>query len=93
MDRKSPYLCIVLKRQLIVLLKNLKDTMKKLVFMFVAFAAISFASCGNKTSDNAATTDSDSVATVDSNATDSLSSDSAATADSTAATADSTANA
>ena len=51
--------------------------MKKLVFMFVAFAAISFASCGNKTSDNAATTDSDS----------------AATADSTAATADSTANA
>ena len=61
--------------------------MKKLVFMFVAFAAISFASCGNKTSDNAATTDSDSVATVDSNATDSLSSDS------TAATADSTANA
>lgn len=67
--------------------------MKKLVFMFVAFAAISFASCDHKTSDNAATTDSDSVATVDSNATDSLSSDSAATADSTAATADSTANA
>lgn len=66
--------------------------MKKLVFMFVAFAAISFASCGNKTSDNAAPTDSDSVATVDS--TDSVSSDSAATVDSTAATtADSTANA
>lgn len=66
--------------------------MKKLVFMFVAFAAISFASCGNKISDNAATTDSDSVATVDS--TDSVSSDSAATVDSTAATtADSTANA
>lgn len=67
--------------------------MKKLVFMFVAFAAISFASCGgNKTSDNAVTTDSDSVATVDS--TDSVSSDSAATVDSTAATtADSTANA
>ena len=77
---------------MIVLIKNLKDTMKKLVFMFVAFAAISFASCGNKTSDNAATTDSDSVATVDS--TDSVSSDSAATVDSTAATtADSTANA
>ena len=66
--------------------------MKKLVFMFVAFAAISFASCGNKTSDNAVATDSDSVATVDS--TDSVSSDSAATVDSTAATtADSTANA
>ena len=77
---------------MIVLIKNLKDTMKKLVFMFLAFAAISFASCGNKTSDNAATTDSDSVATVDS--TDSVSSDSAATVDSTAATtADSTANA
>ena len=40
--------------------------MKKLVFMFVAFAAISFASCGNKTDNNAATTDSDSVAAVDS---------------------------
>ena len=57
--------------------------MKKLVFMFVAFAAISFASCGNKTSDAAATNDSDSVAvdsTVDSTSVDS----SAATADSTA---------
>ncbi|MBB3702638.1 hypothetical protein [Alloprevotella rava] len=40
--------------------------MKKLVFMFVAFAAISFASCGNKTDNNAATTDSDSVSAVDS---------------------------
>ena len=39
--------------------------MKKLVFMFVAFAAISFASCGNKTDNNAATTDSDSVSKVD----------------------------
>ena len=40
--------------------------MKKLVFMFVAFAAISFASCGNKTDNNAATTDSDSISAVDS---------------------------
>ena len=40
--------------------------MKKLVFMFVAFAAISFASCGNKTDNNAATIDSDSVSKVDS---------------------------
>ena len=72
--------------------KKFKRHNEKVSFMFVAFAAISFASCGNKTSDNAATTDSDSVATVDS--TDSVSSDSAATVDSTAATtADSTANA
>lgn len=63
--------------------------MKKLVFMFVAFAAISFASCcGNKTSDAAATSDSDSVV-VDS-AADSVATDSAA-ADSSAATADTTA--
>lgn len=34
--------------------------MKKLVLMFVAIAAISFASCGNKT--NTAATDADSVA-------------------------------
>ena len=62
--------------------------MKKLVFMFVAFAAISFASCGNKTSDAAATSDSDSVV-VDS-AANSVATDSAA-ADSSAATADTTA--
>lgn len=62
--------------------------MKKLVFMFVAFAAISFASCGNKTSDAAATSDSDSVvvdSAADSVATDSVAADSAATADTTAA--------
>ena len=35
--------------------------MKKLVFMLVAFAAVSFASCGNKT-ENAGTKDSDSAA-------------------------------
>ena len=39
--------------------------MKKLVLMFVAIAAISFASCGNKT-EQAAAVDSDSVAVVDS---------------------------
>ena len=33
--------------------------MKKLVFMFVAIAAISFASCGNKTAQNTASADSD----------------------------------
>ena len=59
--------------------------MKKLVFMFVAVAAISFASCGNKTQ-QAAPVDSDSVATVDSAVVDSAASDSAV-ADSAAAPA------
>ena len=58
--------------------------MKKLVFMFVAFAAISFASCGNKTNDAAAATDS-----IDTMAADSLTADSLA-ADTTAAAADTT---
>ncbi len=58
--------------------------MKKLVFMFVALAAISFASCGNK-AEAPATTDSTSV---DSTANDSASTDSAAT-DSATAVADS----
>ena len=41
--------------------------MKKLVFMFVAVVAISFASCGNKTSDAAATDSvaADTTATVE----------------------------
>ena len=53
--------------------------MKKLVLMFVAVAAISFASCGNKTAQTAEAVDS-LEATVDS-AVDSL----AANADSTVA--------
>ena len=44
--------------------------MKKLVLMFVAIAAISFASCGNKTAAPAANADSDTVATVDTAAAD-----------------------
>ena len=55
--------------------------MKKLVFMFVAVAAISFASCGNKTS-QAEAVDSDSIAVVDSAdnvPADTLATDSAAT--------------
>ena len=51
--------------------------MKKLVLVFVAVAAISFASCGNKTA-QAPAQDSDSVATVDSAANDSAAADSAA---------------
>ena len=51
--------------------------MKKLVFMFVALAAISFASCGNK-AQTTTTNDSDSVQ-VDSLQQDSTHADSAAT--------------
>ena len=58
--------------------------MKKLVFMFVAFAAISFASCGNKTNDAAAVTDSIDTMAVDTLAADSVVADSLA-ADSVAA--------
>ena len=57
--------------------------MKKLVFMFVAVAAISFASCGNKTA-QAEAVDSDSVAAVDSVdtvAVDSAAADTAAVAE------------
>ena len=43
--------------------------MKKLVLMFVAIAAISFASCGNKTAAPAANADSDTVAQVDTTTT------------------------
>ena len=57
--------------------------MKKLVLTFVAIAAISFASCGNKTAAPAANADSDTVA-VDSMASDPMAVDSAA-ADSAAA--------
>ena len=57
--------------------------MKKLVFMFVAVAAISFASCGNKTA-QAAAVDSYSIAVVDSAEVDTVAADTVA-ADSTAA--------
>ena len=49
--------------------------MKKLVFMFVAVAAISFASCGNKAAQNAEAVDSvaeEVVDTLDSAAVDTL---------------------
>ena len=49
--------------------------MKKLVFMFVAVAAISFASCGNKT-EQAAPVDTDSIEAVDSVTEDTLAADS-----------------
>ena len=50
--------------------------MKNLVFVLVAFVAVSFASCGNKTSQ--APVDTDSVVAVDSAAVDSAAVDSAA---------------
>ena len=50
--------------------------MKKLVLMFVAIAAISFASCGNKTA-QAPAQDSDTVA-VDTAASDTAAADTAA---------------
>ena len=52
--------------------------MKKLVLMFVAIAAISFAACGNKTAAPAANTDSDSVALNDTAAQDTAAQDTAA---------------
>lgn len=59
--------------------------MKKLVFMFVALAAMSFASCGgNKTQEAPVATD-DSVV-VDSAATDSAATDTAAVDSAAAAT-------
>ena len=55
--------------------------MKKLVFMFVAIAAMSFASCGNKNQSAAPASDSDTTAvdSADTAATDSAATDSAAT--------------
>ena len=50
--------------------------MKKLVFMFVAVAAISFASCGNGKTAQAEAVDSDSIAVVDSAAADTVAADS-----------------
>ena len=55
--------------------------MKKLVLMFVAIAAISFASCGNKTAAPAANADSDTTAVDtanDSAAVDTAAADTAA---------------
>ena len=39
--------------------------MKKLVFLFVAFAAVSFASCGNKAANTEVSTETDSVEVVE----------------------------
>lgn len=54
--------------------------MKKLLFLFVAVAAMSFASCGNKTAAEAPVEDSDSVAvdTLDTTVVDSAAADTVA---------------
>ena len=58
--------------------------MKKLVFMFVAVAAISFASCGQQAQQTPVDVDTIPEVTDDSLVSDSLTSDSTATADTTA---------
>lgn len=54
--------------------------MKKLLFLFVAVAAMSFASCGNKTAAEVPVEDSDSVAvdTLDTTVVDSAAADTVA---------------
>lgn len=76
------------KKAIDCLTKKLDNKMKKLVFMFVAMAAVSFASCGGSENKGAAadSTATDSV-TTDSVAGDSLTTDSAATVDTTAVAA------
>ena len=64
------------KRMIVLQIYKAKK-MKKLVLMFVAVAAISFASCGNKTAQNTASADSD-TAMVDSAAADTAAADTAA---------------
>ncbi len=51
--------------------------MKKLVLVFVAVVAMSFASCGNKAAQEAPACDSDSIAAVVDSAVDSTLADSA----------------
>lgn len=63
--------------------------MKKLVFVFVAFVTVSFASCGNKANNEAASTDSVAVETIEEAAP--VAADSAVACDSAAACCDSAA--
>lgn len=48
------------------IIKGKVKEMKKLVFMFVAFIAMSFMSCGNNAGNKKAANDSDTIVTVDS---------------------------
>nr|QIM10195.1 hypothetical protein Prevot485_2940 [uncultured Prevotella sp.] len=63
------------KQRLFYRFKSL-EKMKKLVFMFVAMAALSMVSCGNKTAqDNAADTTAVDTAAVDTAAVDTAAAD------------------
>ena len=76
--KKSMYLCSGFNKQdCFTNLKKLRK-MKKLVFMFVAIAAISFASCGQKTEQAAPAEDTVDTTAVDTTAADSVATDSVA---------------
>lgn len=79
-------------KQMIVLQIKKSKEMKKLVLMFVAVAAISFASCGNKTNQAEVPADSTELST-DSVDSSMVSADSTASVDSAAQAVDSVANA
>ena len=79
-------------KQMIVLQIKKSKEMKKLVLMFVAVAAISFASCGNKTNQAEVPADSTELST-DSVDSSMVSVDSTASVDSAAQAVDSVANA
>lgn len=76
--QKNVYLCQRFNKQLIVLQIKKAKKMKKLVFMFVAIAALSFASCGEKTTanENAQDTTQNDTLAGDTTQNDSLSGDS-----------------
>ena len=81
MDIKSPYLCIVLIKAIdCFTFKNFK-TNEKVSFHARSFRSYFFRFLGNKTDNNAATTDSDSATAVDS-MNDSVKADSTKAADS-----------
>jgi hypothetical protein len=65
------------KANIVLQIKKAKE-MKKLAFLFAAFVAVSFASCGNKAEQAAEETDSinDSIEVVDSVSADSVVADS-----------------
>ena len=73
----STYLCIGFEKAIDCLTLKSKRKMKKLVFMFAAVVAMSFASCGNN-SNEAAAADSDTVVVEDTVVADTCAADTAA---------------
>ena len=84
--KKNAYLCIVLINNDCFTEFKKQRKMKKLVFMFVAMAAISFASCDQKKAGEAVDAAVDSAAAV----VDSVAAAADSTVQAAAATADST---